>query len=146
MTRHLLVFACFFSIACGDGGSAPAGDAGAAACTDGQLCMTLSVPADFAGAPRELFVGLYASLPPAGPPDVMVGRVAMPDVAPGMPARVVLDGVEDVGDYHVFVALYVEGGGMFTPEPGLDYQAWTDARRFGEGPVDLGVVAVELAE
>jgi hypothetical protein len=54
--------------------------------------------------------------------------------------------VDEVGDYHVFVALFVEGGGNFQPEPGIDYQIITAPHTFGAGPVELGALSLELAE
>ena len=35
---------------------------------------------------------------------------------------------------------------MFNPEPGIDYMATTAPVTFGAGPVELGEVALELAE
>ena len=151
MNRFLVGITLVFALACGDddGTSPPdgmGGDAGPAACGEGQVCATLTVPESFDGTPREVFVGLYSSLPPAGPPEVFVGNVASPAIAAGMPMTMALDDGGASGDYHVFIALYVEGGGMFNPEPGIDYMATTAPVTFGAGPVELGEVALELAE
>lgn len=135
------------ALGCGD--STPSGDSDAAVsdCSAAdQLCATLSVPSDFAATPRNVYVGLYASLPPAGPPDVMVGSFPATSIAAGAPLRLTVDGVDEVGDYHVFVALFVEGGGNFQPEPGIDYQIITAPHTFGAGPVELGTLSLELAE
>lgn len=145
---NLLLVALTLAGACGS--SDPAGsdsDAAVSDCTSAdQLCATLSVPSDFSGTPREAYFGLYASLPPAGPPDVMIGSVAATTITPGAPLRIVMDDVDAVGDYHVFVALFVEGGGRFQPEPGIDYQILTAPHTFGSGAVDLGTLSLELAE
>lgn len=151
MTRHALLSALLLasSLACGGSDPSPATDSDAAvsdcAAAD-QLCATLVVPSDFAATPRSAYFGLYASLPPMGPPDVMIGSVPAEALAAGAPLRIVHDGVDEVGDYHVFVALFVEGGGTFQPEPGIDYQVITAPRTFGAGPVDLGAITLELAE
>jgi hypothetical protein len=51
---------------------------------------------------------------------------------------------EDVGldgNYHVVVALYMEGGGVFQPVPGVDYMAASTLMEFGQGQA---VVDLEL--
>jgi len=43
------------------------------------------------------------------------------------------------GDYHVMAVLYVEGGGRFQPEWGVDYVAYSEKRAFGEGKVEVSL-------
>jgi hypothetical protein len=37
------------------------------------------------------------------------------------------------GDYHVMVVLYMEGGGVFQPVPGVDYMAASGKLTLGSG-------------
>ena len=37
------------------------------------------------------------------------------------------------GDYHVMVVLYMEGGGVFQPVPGVDYMAASQKLTLGSG-------------
>jgi hypothetical protein len=56
------------------------------------------------------------------------------------PSRDLVLPVKDVGEtgeYHVVAVLYVEGGGKFQPESGVDYMAHGEKVTFGEGKVDV---------
>lgn len=76
-----------------------------------QLCATLSVPSDFAATPRNVYVGLYASLPPAGPPDEMVGSFPATSFATSHANLGVFDVAAEVG-----VPVLLHTG--FSPFPG----------------------------
>ena len=41
------------------------------------------------------------------------------------------------GDYHVVVALYVEGGGQFQPVIGTDYMVGSEKVTLGNGPIEV---------
>jgi len=110
------------------------------------LCVDLMVPADYAGNPRNLFVGLYDSLPPIGPPTVFLFDEDAPDFTPGEAIEMSLrEDVPESGEYYLFSVLYDQAGGEWMPEPGIDYVA-TSAEPYafdGEGK-DVGEVAFSL--
>jgi hypothetical protein len=56
------------------------------------------------------------------------------------PSRDLVLPVKDVGEtgeYHVVAVLYVEGGGKFMPESGVDYMGHSEKVTFGEGKVEV---------
>ena len=48
-----------------------------------------------------------------------------------------MDDVGVTGEHHVVAVLYVEGGGRFQPDSGVDYMATSDKLTFGEGVVEV---------
>ena len=112
------------------------------------LCVDLFVPEDYAGSPRNLFVGLYDSLPPLGPPTIFLMDEDAPDFVPGESIELALrDDVPDTGEYFIFSVLYDENGGEWMPEPGIDYVATSEeAYAFDGQGLDVGEVSFELYE
>jgi len=110
------------------------------------LCVALVVPEDYAGSPRNLFVGLYDSLPPAGPPTIFLMDEDAPEFVPGEAIYLSLhDDVPDTGEYFVYSVLYDQNGGEWMPEPGIDYVATSDVSYLFEGEgMDVGEVFFEL--
>jgi len=113
---------------------------------DSVFCVALVVPEDYAGNPRNLFVGLYDSLPPLGPPTVFLFDEDAPDFTPGEAIEMYLqDDVPDSGEYFLFSVLYDQGGGEWMPEPGIDYVATSDAPYVFDGQgLDVGEVNFSL--
>jgi hypothetical protein len=110
-----------------------------------SLVATISLPDGFSGTPAKLLVTLASSLPVVGPPAAVLVEISNAD-SDG-------DGIGDVerilnasrdltlaiadvgltGSYHVVVALYMEGGGVFQPVPGIDYLAASELIDLGQG-------------
>ena len=65
-------------------------------------------------------------------PVIIVERVE-PDSGPVL----ALEDVDVSGEYHVVAALYVEGGGRFQPESGVDFMANSEKVMLGEGKVEV---------
>ena len=121
-------------------------DTGTQDCTsDAAVCLSVVVPADYAGTPVNLLVALYDTLPPMGPPSAVLAQVPMPDIAVGMPLDVQVFDVANQGDYFVYVALFMEGGGMFQPVVDIDYVGSTAAAvTVGGAGVDVGPIDLAL--
>jgi len=121
-------------------------DTGTQDCTsDAAVCLSVVVPADYAGTPVNLLVALYDTLPPMGPPSAVLAQVPMPDIAVGMQLDVQVFDVANQGDYFVYVALFMEGGGMFQPVVDIDYVGSTAAAvTVGGAGVDVGPIDLAL--
>ena len=116
-------------------------------CTqDYAMCSMLSVPEDFTGTPRNLTIVLYSELPPLGPPDVILDQIDAPEIGSDNDYAVELHPITATGDYHLFISLYMEGGGEWMPEPGIDYSLTTDKITFDGSAVELGSLDLILAE
>ena len=113
---------------------------------DYAMCSTISVPNDFQGTPRNLTLALYAELPPVGPPDVVLAQVESPEIGIDTDYNVELHPITASGDYHLYISLYMEGGGEWLPEAGIDYALTTEPITFDGASVDLGELELILAE
>ncbi len=144
-------------VACGESGDTGAADSGTALsrCSEtSSLCVDLHVPDDFVGTPRQLIAGLFESLPPQGPPLVVISIVDQPVIAPGQHYELTATELSEEdpadylpGDYYVYVVLYNQGGGQFVPVAGIDYTVETTAkRRVGEAAVNLPDMMFGMAE
>jgi hypothetical protein len=114
-----------------------------------SLVATLSVPDDFDGQITTLMLTLASQLPVTGPPDAVLATIenvdndndGVGDVDAILNAnRDLTLSIEDVGvtgDYHVVAVMFMEGGGVFAPVPGVDYMAASDSRTFGAGQVGV---------
>ncbi|MDH3726277.1 MAG: VCBS repeat-containing protein [Myxococcales bacterium] len=119
-----------------------------------SLVATIRLPNDFGAKITKLIVTLAEELPVTGIPAAILATIENVDkdgdgeldvdqiLSPSRDLVLALKDVGETGDYHVVVALYVEGGGEFIPVPGVDYQAESEKRAFGEGKVE---VALDLA-
>ena len=119
-----------------------------------SLVTTISLPEGFSGTPVKLLVTLASSLPVAGPPAAVLAEISNADSdGDGIgdverildPAKDLILAIEDVGvsgNYHVVVALYMEGGGTFQPVPGVDYMTASGLIELGSGQAE---VVLELA-
>ena len=116
----------------GTGGSGGGADAGGAIvvgpCSEaGSVCVTFKFPA-VTDATR-IIVGFYTmDLPPLGPPDKLGVQYDMPQYTPGSEMQMKILDVALDGDYYIYSALYMPGGGQFQPKKGIDYEAFTTAK------------------
>jgi hypothetical protein len=109
----------------GNGGS----DIPIGPCTEaGSVCATFKFPTA-QDAPTRLIVGFYTmDLPPLGPPDKVGGQYDMPKITPGTELQMKMTGVSLDGDYWLYSALYMPGGGQFQPKKGVDYETSSAAK------------------
>lgn len=116
-------------------------------CSDASVfCVSLVVPEDYSGSPRNLFVGLYDALPPAGPPTIFLMDEDAPEIIPGDAISLALrDDVPETGEYFLFSVLYDQNGGEWMPLPGIDYVATSEEAYVFDGQgLDIGEVSFEL--
>ena len=139
------LLAMFASSGCGPG-SVPEYDA--FECVDAQtLCVTLEVPSDYDGTPRELATIFYETSDTNGPPNDVLPAIEYPSISAGQTYELSHNQVEVVGEYYLMFVLYDEDGGTWVPEPGVDYTAKTNTTVLLDGgPLELGVMNFELAE
>ncbi len=114
-----------------------------------SLVATLSVPDTFDAQPTQLIVTLANSLPVTGPPAAVLVLIVNADADGNGRGDVdeILSATRDFvlahedvglsGEYHVVAALYVVGGGLFQPVPGVDYLASSEKIVFGEGKAEV---------
>ena len=108
-----------------DSGSGDEG--GASICANEYaFCGSVEIPADLVGTPRAMAVSLYDTLNPLGPPNVTVMEIDAPEVTAGQSYEIEFEPLIATGDYYVWVFLYMEGGGEWAPEPGIDYFGHSD--------------------
>jgi hypothetical protein len=111
----------------GSGGPA-SGDAGipTGTCTEpGSVCATFKFPAA-SEMPTRLIVGFYkGDLPPLGPPDALGMQVDMPAITPSAEVTMKMLDIAQDGDFHMYSALYMPGGGQYVTKKGVDYDAFT---------------------
>ena len=111
------------------------------------VCGNIMIPTDLVGTPRSMAISLYDTLSPAGPPNVIVTEINNPDVIAGEPYAIEYYPLIATGDYYVFVFLYMEGGGEWTPELGIDYVGRSDTKiAFSEDAVRFDDISLVLAE
>lgn len=128
-----LRFALLLALAgCGSNGTPATPDLMAAAPADlatsgtgggGGSAATISVtaPVSMTGTPRQLIVAAFDSLPVAGPPAAILYQGNSPAIAAGQTLTVMGDAGALSGDKYVLAVLYMNGGGMLAPKPGVDY-------------------------
>ena len=112
-----------------------------------SMVVNISLPDDFSGRINKLLITLADSVPLAGPPAAVLADISNGDVdADGIgDIDSILSGSNDLtlafedvgvtGNYHVIVALYMEGGGTFQPVSGIDYIATSSKLDLGHGQV-----------
>lgn len=92
-------------------------------------------------------ISLHDTLEPAGPPNVTVTEIDGPAVVAGEPYAIEFSPLIATGDYYVFVFLYMEGGGEWAPEPGIDYFGHSNAMiTFGGEAVGFDDIPLVMAE
>ena len=118
-----------------------------------SLVTRISLPDGYTGTPTKLLVALASSLPVLGPPDAVLAEISNDDsdgdgigdveriLSPSTDLTLAFEDVGVNGDYFVVVTLYMEGGGVFQPVPGVDYLAASPSVTLGQGQA---VVDVQL--
>ena len=112
-----------------------------------SACGSLNIPASFDGTPRELLIALFSSLPPQGPPNLILARIASPSLGANERYPIRVHPFLETGEYFVYVSLYMDGGGEFQPVPGVDYIGQTPTKiNFDGVALDFGEIEMVLAE
>jgi len=110
----------------GSGGSSSdaGGDIVVGPCTEaGSVCVTFKFPT--ATDASRIIVGFYTmEPPPLGPPDKVGVQYETPKYTSEAEVQMKL-GVGVDGDYYIYAALYMPGGGQWVPKKGIDYEAFT---------------------
>ena len=145
--NYFLPFAILFCAAC-----APAPEAlpeeEAFECVEANtLCSSLTIPNNYDGTPRELFIGFYASDNFNRPPDAQINPVASPTIVSGETYEFSRENLDIVGDYYLYFVLYDLDGGEFIPKSGIDYIATTtEVYTFDGNPITLPTLDLTIAE
>ena len=112
---------------------------------DSSLITTIAVPDNYAGTAAKLLVTLANTLPVMGPPAAVLAEISNEDsdgdgigdvdriLGAGNDLTLAFGDVGVSGEYHVVVALYMEGGGVFQPVAGVDYMAASQKILLGSG-------------
>jgi hypothetical protein len=118
---------------------------------DSSLVATISLPEGFDQEITRLVLLLTREIPLKGIPKAILATIdnldkdgdGALDVEQNLgPSRDLVLPIEDVGasgEYHVMAVLYVEGGGKFQPEWGVDYVAYSAKHTFGQGKVEVSL-------
>ncbi len=126
-------------LATGSGGNGN-GDLGKATST-----VAVTVPSDFKGTPRQLLVAAFDQIPVTGPPAGILYQ-GTPTVTAGATLHLAADAGGLSGTKHVLAVLYVQGGGQFSPSPGIDYESAPETVSFGGQAMDLGTLTLALVQ
>ena len=111
-----------------------------------SICGYLKVPSTFDGTPRSLAVALYPSIPPQGPPALIVTQINDPSLTAGERYPIRFHPFLDTGEYYLWVNAYVEGGGLTKPVNGVDYTASSVQKlTFDGNALDFGTIELEQA-
>lgn len=111
-----------------------------------SVCGFVRVPFDFEGQPRSIAVGLYRDPTPAGSPDVVLTQIDAPSISPGELYPVRVYPFLDTGDFHIWVFIYVEGGGTNRPINGVDYMGRVEMPMSFDGQaIEFDAVDIEPA-
>lgn len=110
-----------------------------------RLVALVTVPPDFAATPAQLVFMVDESNPPEEPIAWHGPAYPSPTIAPGTPFAFDVAQPPDLpaGDYYLHVILFVVGGGVGIPLPGIDHigqTADTHAMGPGSGIVDVGEI------
>ncbi len=110
-----------------------------------SLITTIALPDGFTGTVSRLMVMLAGNLPVTGPPAAVLYEISNDDsdgdgigdvdriLNPSTDLTLALADAGVAGDYHVVVALFMEGGGVYQPVPGVDYLAASSKVAIGSG-------------
>ena len=126
-----------------DAGTPPASDAGGSQFPVWNLRLT--VPRNYTGTPRSLSVVLVNSLPVSTIPSAFLLTRDNPTVVAGQ--DIVLQGPlpTNRGPFRVLAVLYMQGGGLFTPKAGTDYDVASAANvNITGATVDFGTLPLAL--
>jgi hypothetical protein len=130
----------------GGGGARDMTAGGAADLAPGGSSVLVVVPASFTGAPRQLLVAAFDSLPVTGPPAGILYE-ADPTLTAGASLQLPIDATGLSGTKQVLAVLYMQGGGQFSPTAGIDYESQAVTATFpGTPPLDLGTLTLALVQ
>jgi hypothetical protein len=114
-----------------------------------SLVATIRLPDDFDAQINKLVLILSREVPMKGIPKAVPVTIDNVDrdgdgeldvdqlLSPSRDLVLPVEDVGETGEYHVVAVLYVEGGGKFQPESGVDYMASSEKVTFGEGKVEV---------
>jgi len=141
----LYLFPFLTAVGCGPG-SVPETDP--FSCVESQtLCVTLEVPAEYSGTPRELATGFYDTSDTARPPDESLAGIEYPSIVAGETYELSHNQVDFEGDFYLLFILFDEDGGTWVPEPDIDYTAVTPEPIHIDGnPIELGSLTLAPAD
>src|SRR5262249_9075027 len=144
----LALTGCSSSTSPGGDGGAPAdlaaggsGGNGAADLAKASSTVTVQVPSDFHGTPRQLLVAALDQFPVTGPPAGVLYQ-GTPTVTPGATLHLGADAGGLSGAKSVLAVLYMQGGGQFTPTPGVDYASAPEMITYSGAAMDLGTLTL----
>lgn len=115
------------------------------------LVVNISLPEDFDKEINKLVVLLTREVPMKGIPTAILANIDNVDkdgdgeldvdqiLSLSHDLILSMEDVGEIGDFHVVVVLYVNGGGRFEPKSGVDYMVNSELVRFGEGPVEVSL-------
>ena len=125
-------------LAAGGSGGNGAKDLGHATST-----VNVVVPSDFKGTPRQLLVAAFDQIPVTGPPAGILYQ-GTPAITAGATLTLTADATGLSGSKQVLAVLYVQGGGQFSPMPGVDYESAPETVTFGGSAASLGTLTLAL--
>jgi hypothetical protein len=136
----------------GDGGATPAdlattsggsGGNGAADLGKASSTVTIIVPSDFTGTPRQLLVAAFDQFPVTGPPAGVLYQ-GTPAISAGATLHLAADASGLSGMKYLLAVLYMQGGGQFSPMPGVDYASAPATIDFGGQAMELPTLTLAL--
>ncbi len=135
-------------VACGSSSDKPDGGDPPPTCSTSlpdSLCVVVSVPEGFSGSPVKLMALGFDSLPPAGMPSAFLADIPEPDIGEGQPYKLTIEDISFTGTTHLYLALYMPGGGTMSPVEGIDYVGSApEAITFDGTPINLDPIALSV--
>jgi hypothetical protein len=131
----------------GSGGPASASSSGGATAPAGHdATIVLLIPPDYIGTLAKLDLAYNRTAAFLGPPTGTLYEGTPGGIAAGQPLTVVGDATGVSGSYFVVAILYMKGGGVFVPSPGVDYVGETASPvAFDGNAISLGTLPVIIA-
>lgn len=108
--------------------------------------VKLHVPSGFTGTTRKLMIVTSMTRPMFGPPAAKLLEQSNPVFAPEETKEFNIDTSRINGTFYLVAVLYMENGGSYAPQSGVDYQAYSaDKITFTGDVTDHGTMNLELA-
>jgi len=109
--------------------------------------VTLKVPDNYDGTPRELATGFYDTSDTARPPNESLAAIEYPSIVAGEEYQLSHQDIDFDGDFYLLFILFDEDGGIWIPQTGIDYTATTPQPiRIDGEPVELGSLDLIIAD